>query len=165
MIVEATKDEILSNYGGPVSKVTNIDIRLFQVNPKTKTLVFKVADRGPNGSGRTHLSTIRMIDHRYLTKDDDLSHRDRVDLAFNDGNLLVYCSCESYLYGGFQYIDWVLDYGIRKELRRPVRNNPREVGSVCKHLYGVLSDFNYWIPQVADIFANAKANNYRVVTL
>ncbi len=161
-IVEATRDEILSNYDGPTSKNYHVRIRLDYLNPKTKTIVFKVKDL--NGSGRYHEVRMRLADHKYLTRDSELSHADRVKLAIEDGNVRYWCDCESFLYGGFMYIATTLDSAIRKEFRPPHIRNPKELGISCKHLHGLMKVMPKFTAKIAKAFAVARKFKYNVMT-
>jgi hypothetical protein len=167
-ISEVTRAEFLSNYDGPTPKAParkyKINPELFSINPKTWTISFNAKDTGPQGSGRQHIVNVVLKDLKHLTRDKDLKNLDRIKLAVEEGDLAVYCTCESYLYHGFQYIDWVLDAGIRKEVRPPKVRNPKEIGISCKHINAVMKQFKLFVPKITQVFTNAwKNNDYKVV--
>lgn len=70
--------------------------------------------------------------------DDSMEDKDIVNLALF-GDLAVYCDDPSFLYWGWQYISWNMDYGLEKETREPDIRNPQREGTICKHLYNVLT--------------------------
>lgn len=63
-----------------------------------------------------------------------------VDIITND--LMVDCSCESFLYYAWAYKSWTNDYGLMKEVRKPQRNNVKLKGGACKHVLSVLDLIN-----------------------
>lgn len=161
-LAEDRKD-VLQNYEGPVAHDSNITVDMWSINPKTKTITFSCIDRGPSGSGKPHMASVQLADHKYLSRDSDMTDQDKVDLAITAGEWKMYCDCESFQYGGFQYITWILKQGIRRELRRPRVNNPLEEGLSCKHLHAVAKTIDKFIPKIAEVFANARKNRYRTV--
>ena len=55
------------------------------------------------------------------------------------GDLSIYCSCPDFLYRGYKYMAYNMDYGIFKENRFPKVRNPDLQGSICKHLIAVMA--------------------------
>ena len=74
----------------------------------------------------------------YLYDESDATIKDRIKLALL-GDVEVYCDCPAFLYYGFSYMLTQLDakYG-DEENRYPKVRNPKNKGSVCKHLYSIL---------------------------
>ena len=58
------------------------------------------------------------------------------------GDVMIRCTCEDFLYGGFAYMSWNNGYGLQKELRAPDVRNPNREGSACKHCLSVLNLIN-----------------------
>lgn len=58
------------------------------------------------------------------------------------GDLMIDCSCESFLYWAWAYKSWKNNYGLRKELRAPKRNNVNLNGGTCKHVLSMLELLN-----------------------
>lgn len=66
------------------------------------------------------------------------------DITVEDDESLVVNSisahnCPAFLYWGYKYISWNMDFGIERENREPDIRNPDRDGTVCKHVYNVLS--------------------------
>jgi dihydrodipicolinate synthase/N-acetylneuraminate lyase len=55
-------------------------------------------------------------------------------------DILVHCSCPSFLYHGYAYIATKLGFAIKREGRPPRIRNPGLRGTVCKHLVVVLRE-------------------------
>lgn len=47
------------------------------------------------------------------------------------GDLMIDCTCESFLYWAWAYKSWKANYGLRKETRAPKRNNTHLNGGAC----------------------------------
>lgn len=73
-----------------------------------------------------------------ISQDMDIDDKDVVNLMVF-GDLEVKCDCPAFLYWGYKYIAWELDYGIEQENRPPDIRNPNRDGTVCKHLYNVFT--------------------------
>jgi len=65
-----------------------------------------------------------------LEDDDTMNPSDAVNLAVF-GDVRVHCDDPSFLYWGWQYISWEMDYGIEREDRFPQIRNPRLKGTLC----------------------------------
>lgn len=72
--------------------------------------------------------------------DEEITQEDVVDILTSD--VYIDCDCPSHLYWGWAYKSWNNDYGLRKETRKPERNNVDLRGSICKHAIGVLDLIN-----------------------
>ena len=70
----------------------------------------------------------------------EIDANDVVDIL--TGDLSLDCSCESFLYWAWAYKSWTNNYGLKKELRAPKRNNVALNGGCCKHLLSVLDLIN-----------------------
>lgn len=78
--------------------------------------------------------------------DISLTRRDVISLLVN-GDLLVYCDDPSFKYY-WSYKAYNQGYGIKKEVRYPKIRNRYLTGSVCKHLYSVLSALPFYTNQI-----------------
>lgn len=76
--------------------------------------------------------------------------------ALDTGDVLIYCTCPSWLYGGYQYIASrnQYQYGQREE-RPPDINNPSLLGTLCKHSYRVLIDIDRYRDQMYRLLEDA----------
>lgn len=63
------------------------------------------------------------------------------------GDLILYCDDPSFKYY-WSYKAHVGGYGIMREIRYPKIRNPKLTGSVCKHLYAVLSVLPFYTNQI-----------------
>ena len=73
-----------------------------------------------------------------MADDMELSDENLVNLMVF-GDIAIHCSCPAFLYWGYKYISWELDYGKEPENRAPDIRNPGRSGTVCKHLYNVFT--------------------------
>jgi len=64
------------------------------------------------------------------------------------GGVKAYCNDPSFLYFGWKYIAWELDYGLNPERRPPRIKNPKETGSVCKHLVMVFQVLPFYLGDI-----------------
>lgn len=73
------------------------------------------------------------------------------------GNLKVWCNCPSWKWHGYWYILGKMDavFG-RKTALQPIVMNPRLKGSICKHLYNVLSVLPANMPEIVRDFQNRR---------
>jgi len=79
--------------------------------------------------------------------EEDFTDRDIIDLVVF-GEIAVYCDCPAFLYWGYKYMAWSMEYGIKREVRPPDIRNPAREGSVCKHLYNVFHVLPFHINQI-----------------
>lgn len=84
------------------------------------------------------------------------SIKEKISMALSNEDIKVYCSCPDFKYGGFMYIGTQTGYSLHKENRPPVRNNPNQTGSVCKHLNFLLQDIE---KHTDDIVADYKTTS------
>lgn len=81
-----------------------------------------------------------------LYNDMTLTRRDIISLLVS-GDILVFCDDHSFKYY-WSYKAWVQGYGIKKEVRYPKIRNKNLSGSVCKHLYSVLSVLPFYVTHI-----------------
>lgn len=87
------------------------------------------------------LEEVSSIDIKHYTgKVYDLRVEDNETYVVND--YLVH-NCESFLYFAWAYKSWKNDYGLKKETRKPKRNNVNLAGGACKHCLSVLELINH----------------------
>lgn len=82
-----------------------------------------------------------------------------LNLVIMHGNIKVFCTCPSWLYGGYKYMATELDYAYGSyETRYPKIKNPKLKGTLCKHAYvavkglphqkfGISSRISRWLKQ------------------
>lgn len=87
------------------------------------------------------------------SKMDNMSEQDIVNLAVF-GDIAVHCNCPAFLYFGYQYMAWQMDYGIYKQNQKPDKRNPDRSGTVCKHLYNVFTVMPMHISRIAKDLKN-----------
>jgi len=104
-------------------------------NDRIKTLKFIATD--PNGSGTEHNIMVRIPDYRQISRSKKYDTKEKIETAIQAGDIHVYCSCQDFLFHGYQYMADVDDYGIRPEDRPPEIKNPNLEGALCKHLIAV----------------------------
>lgn len=137
-----------------------VQSRFFKLSPKTHTASFK--SRDPGGSGKFHQQDLRFPDFTEIGRE-NLPLEERLALAIQAGNVLVFCSCEDFLFKGYKYMGHIGDYGTRKETRPPEVNNPALEGSVCKHLNSVFQDIETFIDDITRAWQDARDNDFNVV--
>lgn len=73
-----------------------------------------------------------------------LSVASLLNLVIMNGDIKIYCTCPSWIYGGYKYMASQLDYAFYDtELRFPKVRNPKLQGTLCKHAYIVLKALPY----------------------
>lgn len=87
---------------------------------------------------------------------EDLNYNERANLAVF-GDIKAKCSDPSFLYWGYKFIATQLDYNANDpENRFPEVRNQGLEGSVCKHLYAVLTVLPFHISDVASKMREIK---------
>lgn len=67
-----------------------------------------------------------------------------LNLVIMHGNIRIYCTCPSWLYGGYKYMATELDYAYKEvETRFPKIKNPKLLGTLCKHAFVVVKALPY----------------------
>lgn len=120
---------------------------------RTKNFVFKIKDYEVN---------IRLEDFPVISKLKG-SDEEKLELALA-GDIKVGCTCPDYSYGGWKYIGTQLDYSTHRENRPPDIRNPKQEGTVCKHIGHILSNINNFKPKMLELMDKSRKNNYKVVT-
>lgn len=100
---------------------------------------------------RAYNQKVVLLELRALIRNKKLKKtlREKVTQAIN-GDLLIGCQCDAYLYYGYKYINTELGtaHPEFKELRPPVERNPLERGIICKHLDLALRVLPFNISQI-----------------
>lgn len=86
-----------------------------------------------------------------LINDTSQTQRSMVTLI-QKGDLLVHCNDLSFKYWGFQYIGTKKGYSLYTEKRYPKVRNPKLKGSICKHLYVVLTVLPFYTSEIVKDF-------------
>lgn len=76
-----------------------------------------------------------------VDENEQITNEDVINIL--TGDVYIDCNCESHLYWGFAYKAFKNDYGLKKETRKPVKNNVSLNGSACKHTLSVLELINH----------------------
>ena len=67
-----------------------------------------------------------------------------LNLVIMHGSIKIYCTCPSWLYGGYKYMATELDYAYGSyENRFPKIKNPKLLGTLCKHAYIIVKALPY----------------------
>lgn len=90
--------------------------------------------------------------------DETLNPIKRARKIMFEGNVLLHCTCPSWLYWGYKYIAHQHDASIDPETRAPVVRNPQQRGIVCKHMHRVIKAFPFY----SGNFASYIKTNYPV---
>ena len=88
-----------------------VKVTFEKASRNSKIAYFKAKD--PKGSGKQYQTSVQLEEHSGLSK--DLSQQERVKLALEAGDVKIFCNCPDFLYGGYKYIAYQMDFGIRKE--------------------------------------------------
>lgn len=72
------------------------------------------------------------------------------------GDIMLHCTDPSFKYMGWQYMAWKSGYGMKRETRFPKVRNPRLKGSICKHLFVVLTVLPFYIAEINRDFKKKK---------
>jgi len=144
---------------GKRCKVRYRGLRFRTAKEREVTLFFDGVD--PLGTGRVHQIMVQIPSYKELSNQKGVDYIEKLHLAMNAGDIKVHCSCEDFLYQGFTYISWHLDYGLVPELRPPNVRNPKLKGSACKHALSTLMKLNLFGISIAKDLASGKETNYR----
>lgn len=96
-----------------------------------------------------YLNQIKFDEWEEVGQDDELSNPEKARLLLWAGNIRLSCSCPSYIFWGYQYLQTVIDAAIYPEERKPVIRNPNERGIVCKHQVKVLKVIPWYLGNIA----------------
>jgi len=119
---------------------------------RTKNFVFRIKDYDVN---------IRLEELPVISKMKG-SDADKLDMALG-GDIKVGCTCPDYSYGGWKYIGTQLDYSTYKENRPPDVRNPKQDGTICKHIGHILSNISKFKPKMLELMSKSRDQKYKVV--
>lgn len=107
------------------------------------TLIFETDSQTRSGLGHKQ----RIFYPGFFDMLDKVDHHEKITeedvVNILTGDLMLDCSCESFLYFAWAYKSWKNDYGLKKETRKPKRNNVNLAGGACKHCLSVLELINH----------------------
>jgi hypothetical protein len=139
ILAEATMSDLVRNVdSGSKKRAAKVDYK-FKEMKDGGLLVFQTTSGTRNDNDMWYTQYIRLVAFdEVMDGNEDASLQDKVRLLLQEP-IEVYCDCPAFLYYGFAYMGSILDYKYGKdEDRKPVKRNPKEEGSVCKHLYRIL---------------------------
>jgi len=131
-------------------------VRTQSLNPQYKGIsrdgvIYFETNSGTHGPSVKWRQKVQLLDLkeaiRLQENDTKITNRDVVLLAVM-GRIKIYCNCPSFLYYGWQYINWELGTGIEPEARYPKVRNPNLVGTSCKHSLAVLQVYPFYISKI-----------------
>lgn len=118
------------------------------------TMIFNVDSDTVAKANRTQFAyaiRVQFPQWAEIGQDPDLNdYNERARMLLWVGDIKLDCTCPSFLYWGYQYILTVLDAAINPETRPPKERNPKETGSVCKHLNRVLRVLPFHMGEIAN---------------
>jgi len=88
--------------------------------------------------------------------------KEKIKMAMDD-DVKLHCSCPDFRFGGFMYIGTQTDYSLHKENRPPIRNNPNQDGSICKHLNYLLNDIDKYTDAIVDDYKLTNKNRKTII--
>lgn len=105
----------------------------------------------------TYSNVVKFNDWDAFIDETEYNPIERARLLMLSGDLMLHCTCPSFLFWGYQYLLTQIDAAVVPEERPPVKRNPQQRGIVCKHLNRTLrswpfftSDFARYIRQNHD---------------
>ena len=87
---------------------------------------------------KVYTQYIKLNEAKDINKFKEFKKKDIVSLLV-EGNISVFCDCPDFLYKGYKFQAFQLDYGIFREDRFPKIRNPNLEGALCKHLLAVMT--------------------------
>ena len=87
---------------------------------------------------KVYTQYIKLNEAKDFNKFREFKKKDVVKL-FVEGDISVFCECPDFLYKGYKFQAYHLDYGIFREDRFPKIRNPNLEGALCKHLLAVMT--------------------------
>lgn len=113
------------------------------------TMIFNVNSREFEDNSIVYKCLIQFVDWDQIGQDNDLDNNEKARMLLWVGNIKLWCADPSFQYFGYNYLLSVLDAAIYPEVRKPVKKNPQERGSVCKHLNRVLRVLPFYLGDIA----------------
>lgn len=155
MLNEANSNDLVS---GTIRKTTLTkpeynNARVVKYLHRTKNFTFNIKKYFVN----LRLTEIPVIG-RLKGKDEE-----KLDIGLSS-EIKVSCTCPDFLYGGFKYIGTQLSYSTHKENRPPDIRNPRQAGTVCKHVGHILNNIDKFKPEMVDFIKRSREGKYKVVS-
>lgn len=155
LIVETTRYDVLRG-ASPEPWKTPMSVRIqgyslrFQgvkLDTTKKEVVVKFETSAPGHS--TQHVFVQLCDfwdmwEANLTSPKKLSLASILNLIIMHGDIRIYCTCPSWVYGGYKYMATELDYAYgSSEKRFPKVRNPKLLGTLCKHAFIVVKALPY----------------------
>ena len=125
-------------------------VKLAGIDDEKGEMTFFVRSSLWNQNSTVYGCTTRFADWQDVVNETDTKPIERARLLQFDGNLLLNCTCPSFLYHGYRYLLTQQDASLFPENRPPVRRNPRHRGIVCKHMNRVIKAFPFYSADLAN---------------
>lgn len=98
---------------------------------------------------------IKLNEAKDINKFKEFQRKDIVKLLV-EGDISVFCDCPDFLYKGYKFQAYHLDYGIFREDRFPKIRNPNLEGALCKHLLAVMTIYPKCFNKIAKDMTKSK---------
>jgi hypothetical protein len=158
-LVEAKITDLMSLYNRNRDVHFQIDFK--GLSYRTKTFVFDIRSAQAKGADKIYEVRLRLLDFKHISRMRG-PMEDKLRLAV-ESEIKINCECSDYLFGGYKYIGTQLDYAIRPENRPPDIRNPDQDGTMCKHLFFLLSNIESFEPDMVRTLNAAKDYAYLFV--
>jgi hypothetical protein len=113
------------------------------------SLIFNIKSSQHKDNNITYLNQFKINDWDAFIDETEFSPIDRARLMMLQGDLMLHCTCPSFLFWGYQYLLTQIDAAIVPEDRPPNVRNPKQRGIVCKHLNRALRSFPFFTSDFA----------------
>jgi hypothetical protein len=126
------------------SNLRGIDYKGFDQD----TMIFWVTSE-IQWTGIIYTCRIRFLLWDEIGGDPDMTPREKALRILNESPLQLDCDDPSFLYWGYEFVLTQMNAAIEPESRPPNKNNPHQLGLVCKHLHRVLRSLPFYNGDIA----------------
>jgi len=113
------------------------------------TIMFNIKSSLHKDNNITYTNAFKLNSWDAFVDETEFNPIERARLMMMEDDLMVHCTCPSFLYWGYQYLLTQIDAALVPEDRLPKIRNPKQRGIVCKHLNRSLRSFPFFTSDLA----------------
>jgi len=106
---------------------------VFFLEAEGDKLLFNIPSSEYADNGIKYINVVQWDQWDEVGQDPDLTAPEKARLLLWAGDIKLFCSCPSYLYYGFSYLQSAMNSAVYDETRPPNIKNPKQRGICCKH--------------------------------
>lgn len=112
-------------------------------------LIFHIKSSLHKDNNITYTNAFKLRSWDTFIDETEFNPIERARLMMLEDDLMLHCTCPSFLYWGYQYLLTQIDAALVPEDRLPKIRNPKQRGIVCKHLNRALRSFPFFTSDFA----------------